>query len=226
MSWPWCTIGKVFSTGGPSGPEEGSGVLVGPNLMLTASHAAPWGSGAWSMEFVPATAAGSTVCSSFVSQFRGVRTEPEVSGLDVVVCRLYSPLGNALGWMGTQSWGNEDEYYRRRFMSSGYPATFGGRPAVEHDISIVDIDNDGDGLELELPIGHPLTDGWSGGSLWYFPNQQAVAVGIQPGSEKDEFDPRRHVNAGGRHLVDLVRFGLAQLACVIEQRVSAQAATA
>jgi hypothetical protein len=209
LSYPWRTVGKVFSTGGPTGPEGGIGVLVGPNLLLTASHVAPWGNGPWSMEFIPAFRMGDRPFgSSFVEEFRGYRTEPEASGLDYVVCKLYNPLGQALGWMGTQSWGDEDEYKRRRFQSSGYPDSFGGRPAVEFDIRIVDIDSDSPGLELELPIGHPLTAGWSGGPLWYFPNQEPFVVGVQSGSEKDEVDPRRHVTAGGRGMVDLVKFGL------------------
>lgn len=212
FSWPWRLIGKVFSSGGPGGGEGGSGVLVGPNLILTASHVAPWGAtGGWSMQFFPGYRMGQTpgLGSSFVEQFRGVRTEPEASGLDYVICKLYSPLGNAHGWMGTQSWGNEDEYYNRRFIASGYPDTFGGRAAVEFDVRVVDIDNDGDGLEIELPIHLGLTDGWSGGPLWFMSNGAPICVGVQSGSEKDGFDPRRHVTAGGRHMVDLVRFGLA-----------------
>lgn len=208
LTYPWRTVGMVFSTGGPSGPEGGTGVLVGPNLMLTASHVAPWGTAPWSMEFVPGMRIGDRPFgSSFVSQFRGIRTEPEASGKDYVICRLFNPMGNSLGWMGSQSWGDEDEYYRRRYTSSGYPATFGQRPAVEFNIGIVDIDNDSPGLELELPIGHPLTAGWSGGPLWFFAGSNPTIVGVQSGSEKDELDPRRHVTAGGRHMVDLVNFG-------------------
>jgi hypothetical protein len=34
-------------------------------------------------------------------------------------------------------------------------------------------------------------------------------IGIRSGSEKDELDPRRGVFSGGRHMVDLVKHGLA-----------------
>jgi hypothetical protein len=210
LSYPWRTIGKLWATGGPSGPESGSAVLVGPNLILTASHCAPWGAASWSMQFAPAFRAGEAppFGSSFVESFRGVRTEPEVSGLDYVICKLYVPLGNAIGWMGTQWWGNEDEYYNRRFTASGYPASFGDRPAVAYDVRVEDIDDDGDGLEVEVSRHHGLTDGWSGGPLWYFPNQNPTVVGILSGFETDEFDPRRSVFAAGKHMVDLVNFGL------------------
>ncbi len=213
FSYPWRTVGKVFSTGGPTGAEGGSGVLVGPNLMLTASHVAPWGDGPWSMEFIPAFRNGDPnprpFGSSFVQSFHGYQTEPEVSGLDYVICKLYNPLGNALGWMGSQSWGDEDEYFRRHYTSSGYPDSFGGRPAVEFDVGLRDIDSDSPGLELEHFIGHPLTAGWSGGPLWFFDGASPTVVGIHSGSEKDEFDPRRNVKARGGALVDLVKYGLA-----------------
>jgi hypothetical protein len=150
LAYPFHTVGIVFSSDG----SQGSGVLVGPNLMLTAGHVAPWGSSPWSMEFVPAFRGvlgepnPRPFGSSFVETYRGYNTAPEVSGHDYVICKLYNPLGQALGWMGTQSWGNEDEYYRRRYVSSGYPGSFGTRPAVELDMGLRDIDNDSPGIEL------------------------------------------------------------------------------
>jgi Trypsin len=206
LSYPWRTIGIVFSSDG----SQGSGVLVGPNLMLTAGHVAPWGRSPWSMEFIPAYRAGNRPFgSSFVQSYRGYNTRPEVSGHDYVICKLYTPLGQSLGWMGTQSWGDEQEYYRRRYVSSGYPGTFGTRPAVELDLGLRDIDNDSPGKELEFSLaGHPdIGPGWSGGPLW-LPGEGPTVVGVLSGNEKDEFDPRFHVFAGGGGMVDLVRFGL------------------
>ncbi|MDF2985556.1 MAG: V8-like Glu-specific endopeptidase [Eubacterium sp.] len=207
LIYPWCTIGMVLSSNG----SQGSGVLVGPNLMLTAGHLVPWGMNPWSIEFVPAFRAGDTrppFGNSFVETYRGYNTNPETSGYDYVVCKLYTPLGQALGWLGTQSWGNEDEYYRRRYVSSGYPGTFGGRPAVELDMGLRDIDNDSPGKELEFSYaGHPdLKPGWSGGPLW-LPNEKKV-YGVLSGWEFDGYDPRFHVFAGGKGMVDLVKFGL------------------
>jgi hypothetical protein len=209
LNYPWCTIGIVFNSRG----EQGSGVLVGPNLLLTAGHVAPWGQNPWSMEFVPAFRAGHRPFgSSFVEHYRGYNTtQPsfEASGKDYVICKLYTPLGQSLGWMGTQSWGNEDEYYRRRYLSSGYPGTFQQRPAVELDMGLRDIDNDSPGKELEFSAaGHPdLGEGWSGGPLW-LPAEGPTVVGVLSGTEKDELDPRFLVFAGGKGMVDLVKFGL------------------
>lgn len=39
LLYPMCTVGIIFASNG----QHGSGVLVGPNLLLTAGHVAPWG---------------------------------------------------------------------------------------------------------------------------------------------------------------------------------------
>ena len=59
FTYPWCTIGRVRSGYMPNfdvAIHNGTGVLVGANLMLTASHLAPWAHGpeGWWMEFTPA----------------------------------------------------------------------------------------------------------------------------------------------------------------------------
>jgi hypothetical protein len=206
LTYPWQTNGLVLVNGVPAG----SGVLVGPNLMLTASHLAPWGSSSWSMEFIPGFRRGSPrpFGSSFVSEFRGFRVPAgDVTGYDYVVCRLFTPLGQGLGWMGSVAFGNWDEYTRRRYFSTGYPDSFAGRPALETDMAIVDIDGDDPGLELEFPLSFALGPGWSGGPLW-LPNEGPLVAGTVTGREKDVFDPTRHVISAGFGMIGLVRFGL------------------
>ncbi|HET6733903.1 trypsin-like serine peptidase [Mycobacterium sp.] len=203
--YPWRTIGKVFTpTGG------GTGFLVGPNLVLTAGHVMPWDQANWWVQFIPAYRNGdpnpTPFGSSYVSEYRGYRPQGgEVFGYDYAVCRLYQPLGNALGWMGTRSAGDSD-IESRSYTSSGYPDTFGGRPAVNFALGIRDIDDDAPGREYETV--HHVSDGWSGGPLWYFAGTDPYAIGVTSGHEKDEFDPRRDVYAGQRAMTDLVRFGL------------------
>lgn len=204
LGYPYQTVGKVYTSEG-----GGSGVLVGRNLMITASHVAPWAGSSWWMEFIPGFRHPDVPAygKSYVSQFRGVR-KSEPSGLDIVVCRLYTPLGDALGWMGTQSM-PEDHYDDRRYVSNGYPDTYGGRPAMESHIGVADIDGDGNGLEIEVYNHYQFSAGWSGGPLWYGPTGSPLCVGVLSGWEYDGYDPRRWVFAGGRQLTDLVRHGIA-----------------
>lgn len=205
LLYPMCTVGIVFNSNG----KRGSGVLVGRNLLLTAGHVAPWGASPWSMEFVPAYRNGNRPYgSSFVQAYHGYNTRPEVSGHDYVICKLYNPLGDALGWMGTQSFASEDDYYNRRYVSSGYPGSYGERPAVELDMGIRDIDNDNPGRELEFALRADLGRGWSGGPLWMH-TANPSAVGVLSGQEKDGLDPTRLVYAAGSAMVDLVKYGQA-----------------
>ena len=212
-AWPWCTVGRVFYGHGTNLAHNnaGTGVLVGRDLLLTASHLAPWGErpGNWWMHFVPAYSNGTPYLmgSSYVRSFYGVRNEGDgdVTGLDYVICKLYEPLGDQCGWMGTQSWGNTDAYYSYDWISVGYPETFfvGELPAVQFAIGIKDIDGDGDGLELETVDF--TAHGWSGGPLWNRINGDPKVVGVLSGREKDGLDPRRSVFAGGHHMVSLVK---------------------
>ncbi|WP_426938432.1 hypothetical protein [Pseudarthrobacter sp. S3] len=86
-------------------------------------------------------------------------TNGSVTGYDYIICKLFNPLGRALGWMGAASFGNEDEYYNKRFVSSGYPGTYGDRPAVELDMGVRDIDNDSPGKEIEFALRADLGPG-------------------------------------------------------------------
>lgn len=205
MVYPMCTVGYLTN----SNNKQGSGVLVGPNLMLTAGHMVPWGAASWWIRFAPAYRSISTPSepfgASYVQSVHGY-SDGGVTGHDYVICKLFNPLGRALGWMGSASFGSEDAYYGRRYVSSGYPGTYNGRPAVELDMGIRDIDDDSPGRELEFAMRNDLTHGWSGGPLW-LPNEGPAVVGICSGSEKDGLDPTRVVFAAGSPLVDLVRYG-------------------
>nr|MDT0663747.1 hypothetical protein [Micromonospora sp. DSM 115978] len=214
-AWPWTTVGRV--TAGTSldfvAQRGGSGVLVGPNLLLTASHCVFWDSDVWWVRFAPLWRGGEdpNIGASYVSDMRGIKNygDGDVTGYDYVICRLYEPIGHRAGWVGSQWFGDEDRYYRGSWTSVGYPGNFlgGQRPAVELDVRVRDIDNDDPGLEIETVAF--TSPGWSGGPLWGFVDGDPRAVGILSGREKDFLDPTRSVFAGGRRLVDLVKHGCA-----------------
>jgi V8-like Glu-specific endopeptidase len=215
--WPWNCAGKI-EVRQPNLPDrvgKGSGVMIGPNLMLTASHVMPWGTNNSNIKFMPAYRNGvdPRFGHAFVERWRGVRTadNDDPNGLDYVICKLNWRIGDRTGWMGSFHSTDDDFYEDRRWISVGYPSSFafGERPAVEVNVRCEDVDNEGsDGREIET--NRFGSKGWSGGPLWnfVFANDPRV-VAVMSGDEKDGLDPRRNVHAGGKHLVDLVKFGFA-----------------
>lgn len=231
-SYPFSAVGKVFVGTATNVNESnwmglwthsGTGAMVGRNLMVTASHAVPWGkpAGEWWMRFVPAyfgaippfTGFTQPFGGSFVEQFTGVQVDPtKVGGRDVAICKLYRPLGDLTGWFGRWRWFDDDQYKNWPYTSVGYPGNpyQGQRPVIQPFCAIDDVDSDGDGLELET---HPFTsDGWSGGPLWFWRNGMPLAVGVCSGVEGEfdllEFFTKYHsVFSGGPRFVDLVNFG-------------------
>jgi hypothetical protein len=211
MEFPFATIGKMFVKRRGQQTMVASGVLVGPRLLLTASHAMPWETDDYSVRFVPAYRNGNDprFGHAYVDEWRGVRNADDVTGLDYVICRLNWRIGERTGWLGSACSSKESFYYNGDWMSVGYPASsFGGeRQAIEVPVGVKDIDDDSDGLEIEtrkFALG-----GWSGGPLFGGVQGQFRVVGIESGFEKDGLDPTRTVFAGGKHMVNLVKYGWA-----------------
>jgi hypothetical protein len=216
VGWPWCTIGRVFVGAGDdfsNWTESGTGTLVGPNLMLTASHIAPWDVDGWWMRFVPAYQDGSgPFGDSFVRQFRGVKSPDDQH--DYIICDLYTPLGNRAGWMGSYSSSDDDFYEDGIWHSVGYPGSYmnAERAVLQAAISPEDADINGDGAVLDFEP--PFADhGWSGGPLFGWVDDQPRVVGIERGEEEEKFlfvtlDDDT-VFSGGEHMVNLVKYGYA-----------------
>jgi hypothetical protein len=219
--YPWTTFGQISVGTDPAGQmpslSGGAGVLIGPKLMMTASHLVPWNlpDGSYWMKFTAGRREADPAVSAFVTRLRGIphTTDSDPSGYDYVICRINPALGEQRGWLGSSSLGSDDAYYDGRWHSVGYPTWFfeGRRPAYEFNIRIVDLDSDDPGLELETDYHVASGGGWSGGPLWgVFPGEDNYKViGIKSGWEVDVYDPARGVFAGGPLLVDLVKHGLA-----------------
>ena len=215
-TWPWSTIGRVEYFVGGQLRGWGTGTLVGQSTVITASHLVPWGQG-WAMTFSPGYRDGDGDAGrANVTLARGWKDwGSDPSGFDLAILRLDRPLGQALGFMGSQSFGDWDDYTDRTWISVGYPAVdnmTGTRPIVDFDIDIVDLDGD-DGFEIETDYGRAFGGGWSGGPMWGLIGSGGViggdprVIGVRSGYEADGWDPVRGVFAGGDRLVDLIRFG-------------------
>jgi hypothetical protein len=222
-SYPWLAIGKIITSDGTSG----SGALVGARTMLTARHVRPDRSiaaGNWWIKFTPHAFDGSEPFgSSFVSDnhYYAMTGDGDVDAAhDFMVCRLYEPLGNALGTFGMQEY-TEDWNDKGVWASVGYPDDVAGgqEPVVQLSCSMEDSEEYGGGqvMETEADLNH----GQSGGPFWaWFTKSDGGQTPRIVGVVSGEFDfgtsigpitIHDHDNgvAGGGNMVDLINWARA-----------------
>ena len=207
--YPWRCIGLVRAWTNPSsGPSwTGAGALVGRNVVLTASHVCPWGSSPWMMQFIPAFYNGSSLygVSSYVQSIRGYRYHSQ--GDDMATLKLYTPLGDSLGYFGYKTYHDswEDGNY---WTKCGYPGAVasGQRPSRITWFPIIDDDNDGAGVELEYKAD--ASDGDSGGPVFGWWSGGPYVIGTHSGGEEEYHFPfsivKNNLAAGGGALSSLI----------------------
>ena len=210
--YPWRCIGKVYAWTNPSSPSpswSGTGALVGRNIVVTASHVCPWGSSPWMMRFVPAyydgvSTLGSGI-SSYVQSYRGYKDHGQ--GDDMAVLKLYTPLGDSLGWLGSKTYNDdwEDGHYWTKCGYAGSVAS-AERPNRVTWFPIIDDDNDGAGVELEYRADSSSGD--SGGPVFGWWDGEPYVIGAHSGGEEEYQFPfsiiKNNVAAGGSALPNLI----------------------
>lgn len=210
-SYPWRCIGRILVWTNPSSGYawSGTGVLVGRNIVLTCSHMCPWGVSPWMMQFIPAYYDGGSLLgsgvSSYVQSYRGYRDHGQ--GDDMAVLKLYTPLGDSLGWFGSKTYDDdwEDGNY---WTKCGYPGAVasGNRPSRITWFPIIDDDNDGAGVELEYHAD--ASDGDSGGPVFGWWDGSPYVIGTHSGGEEEYQFPfsivKNNVAAGGSALPNLI----------------------
>ncbi len=217
--YPWSCIGRIDVYLGDQFINSGTGFMVGPNLLMTASHVMPWKyDGKCTIYFTPAKHPSHTppFGSTTVSDWYGVPHDGpwdivlQSDASDLVICRTHDPIGNVCGWLGTQSFKNHDNYFDYYYSSLGYPDFGDGYPVCEFIATIRDVDGDNNMRELEtVNFAGP---GWSGGPLFTVIDDDWRAMGVCHGYEV-EFAlgiPPWNANlvfAGGKWMVDLVNYG-------------------
>jgi hypothetical protein len=215
--YPWRCIGRVFTWTNASSPSwsfYGSGVLVGPRHVLCAGHLAPWGSNNWMMKFVPGYYDGASLDGpgvlSYVSDYWGYNDGQGVTAWDMVLLRLYTPLGDSLGHFGSKTY--DPAWENRPYWElCGYPsAVTSERPSYQLGIPVLDHDNSGDAMQLEHQ--GDSTGGDSGGPFFgFWPDGFPYVIGTVSGGELITGGGAEDNNicAGGKALVDLIKWGLA-----------------
>ena len=211
--YPWNCIGKILVWNDFSKPYpawSGSGVLIGGRVVLTAGHMAPWGSNNWAMQFIPAFYDGGSTLgagvSSWVSDYWGYNTG-HVSAWDMIVLRLYTPLGNTYGYFGTKDYNSAWEG-GNYWTLAGYPGAISGgnRPSRQMWWPVLDDDSDGNAEEVEYEAD--ATPGNSGGPVFGFWSGLPYAIATHSGGSKTTFLwwtlEDTNVGAGGGALNSLV----------------------
>jgi V8-like Glu-specific endopeptidase len=212
--YPWSCVGKILVWDDFSRPFpawSGSGVLIGGRVVLTAGHMAPWGSNNWAMQFIPAFYDGGSTLgasvSSYVSDYWGYDTGNQVSAWDMLVLRLYTPLGNTYGYFGTKDYSSSWEG-GNYWTLAGYPGAVAGanRPSRQMWWPVLDDDSDGSAEEVEYEAD--ATDGNSGGPVFGFWSGLPYAIATHSGGSKTTFLwwtlEDTNVGAGGGALNSLV----------------------
>ena|GEM_PF-5297192 len=204
--WPHCTVGKIWVGANDNHLcplWTGTGVLVGCDLILTASHTVPWGRKGWWMRFAPAFSEGyEPFSSSYVKDVRGYETSA-TSADDFVVCKLYRPLGETCGWMSTDGWSIDHHYTGSLWNMVGYSDLFkhGEIQFFEGDEKIKKVKDEG-GFKLLDTHADPW--GWCGGVLWGWHGECPCTIGVLSGKEEELCKYIRAGWAGGPGLVELV----------------------
>jgi V8-like Glu-specific endopeptidase len=201
-SYPWLCIGKIFNSDG----FAGSGILIGERLLLTARHVLPWNgiaAGNWWMKFVPHYFDGNEPFgSSFVSDWTAYGTDDDQfnASHDYAVLRLYNPLGNQLGYLGSTSF--DDSWRGINIDNVGYPSDIAGgqRPAWQL-YSVEDDYEDDDGQILENEAS--LERGSSGGPFFAWFDGNVRVIGVVSGCASIDGD-RDNILAGGDNMVSLI----------------------
>lgn len=212
--YPWTCIGKILVWNDFSQPFpawSASGVLIGGRVVLTAGHVAPWGSNNWAMQFIPSFYNGGSTLgagvSSWVSDYRGYNTGNHVSAWDMLVLRLYTPLGNTYGYFGTKDY-HSSWQGGNYWTLAGYPGAIAGgnRPSRQMWWPVLDDDADGSAEEVEYEADS--SGGNSGGPVFGFWNGQPYAIATHSGGSKTTFLwwtlEDTNVGAGGGALNSLV----------------------
>jgi V8-like Glu-specific endopeptidase len=180
LNYPWGCVCKITTAAG----AQGSGVLIGPRHVLTASHCVDWNTEAAERIDVhlQGTTAAATAFDTIAYAFTHI-TGPDVGYTemdeDYAALVLDQRLGDRFGWMGTRTYNSswdDDNVWR----TIGYPTDVAGgtRPTYQRDKSL-DEDEFDYGSGRAMTTSADIMKGQSGSPMFAFfddNNPYVVAV--------------------------------------------------
>jgi V8-like Glu-specific endopeptidase len=201
QNYPWRCVGRIVVPG-----AIGSGVLIGPRHVLTASHVMNWSN--LSAQFTVDQFDNSNLGSSSAiavwhyDKISNVNTDNVEQ--DYIVLVLAKPLGETLGWLGSREY--DDDWDDEPFWSSiGYASDMGGmdRPVFQDDITLEE--EDGGDMKVMTSTTGDFVPMQSGSPVfgWWTKGPYAVGVASAQGQGKNWM-------AGGQAMVDMVKTARAE----------------
>ena len=177
IRYPWGSICRVIT-----GAGAGSGVIVGPRHVLTASHVIDWNGNVGGTVEVHRSA-GSVRASTFISK---VWYYTKVTGTvswwendeDYALLITHDRIGDLFGWMGTRTYNSawDDEPF---WWNIGYPAAVGGgiRPTYQRNKELDEPWYDL-GPARSMSTNADITGGNSGGPMFGFWSDGPYVVSV------------------------------------------------
>jgi V8-like Glu-specific endopeptidase len=186
--YPWRCLCKVRT---PKG--SGSGVLVGPRHVLTASHVIDWTPG-WVNIKVLLNGTNFLANASATHVYASVHIQDAANisysdaDEDYAVLVLNQRLGDQFGWMGTRSYNSKWDEEQQSWRNMGYPGDrgwMGTTPIYQRNFLLNELGADSGSARLVRSQTIDGFKGQSGGPIFNFWTDGPYVVGVFSAEDDD-----------------------------------------
>jgi V8-like Glu-specific endopeptidase len=186
-SYPWGCLVRVTKAG-----KQGSGVLIGPRHVLTASHCVDWAPG-WVKVEVLSDGRRAPLAESYASYaYAETRVTGKIgdaeSDEDYAVLVLDDRLGDRFGWMGAKTYNSSWDDEPLPWQNLGYPGDspyLGQTPTYQRDFLLNELAADYGSARLIRSDTFDNFAGQSGGPVFGFWRDGPFVVGVVSGEQDD-----------------------------------------
>jgi V8-like Glu-specific endopeptidase len=188
-SYPWGCLVRVTNQAG----KQGSGVLIGPRHVLTASHCVDWTPG-WAKVEVLYDGRRAALAECYATyayaetRVTGNQIGDSESDEDYAVLVLEQRLGDRFGWMGAKTYNSSWDDEPLPWKNLGYPGDFpysGQTPIYQGDFRLNELGADYGSARLIRSDTFDNFPGQSGGPIFGFWSDGPFVVGVVSGEGDD-----------------------------------------